>query len=102
VPEREVRFTEQFFDRLDWLLPEERSSMGEPSVTDFLLMELPTIRDLLSSRFEDVTVATSDPDVRVCVVTGVLVKAVAVFASIDQRDRVEVFWLVIDRYPEVP
>jgi hypothetical protein len=39
VPERQVRFTEQFFDRLDTLLPSERGTDGTPSVTDFLLLD---------------------------------------------------------------
>jgi hypothetical protein len=41
VPEREVRFTEQFFDRLELLLPSERGADGTPSITDFLLIDLP-------------------------------------------------------------
>jgi hypothetical protein len=41
VPERPVRFTEQFFNRLDWLLPSERGADGTPSVTDFLLLDGP-------------------------------------------------------------
>jgi hypothetical protein len=48
VPDRTVRFTEQFFDRLDELLPEQRASDGTPSITDFLLLDLPAIRDRLA------------------------------------------------------
>jgi hypothetical protein len=37
VPERPVRFTQQFLNRLDWLLPgERRHRLHTPSVTDFL------------------------------------------------------------------
>ena len=34
MPERPVQFTEQFFNRLDWLLPGRRRADGTPSVTD--------------------------------------------------------------------
>jgi hypothetical protein len=49
VTERQVRFTEQFFERLDSLLPTERGADGTPSVTDFLLLDLPAVRDRLAS-----------------------------------------------------
>ncbi len=52
MPEVQVRFTEQFFDRLDLLLPDERGLDGTPSVTDFLLFDLPTVRDELATDFE--------------------------------------------------
>ena len=48
--DRQVRFTEEFFERLDVLLPEERGTDGTPSVTDFLVFEVPPIRDRLASR----------------------------------------------------
>jgi hypothetical protein len=47
LPERQVRFTEQFFNRLEWLLPGERAADGMPSITDFLLFDLPRVRDRL-------------------------------------------------------
>lgn len=52
MPERQVRFTHSFFDQLDVLLPAERGADGSPSATDFLLYELPRIRDLLAADFE--------------------------------------------------
>ena len=45
VTERQIRFTEQFFDQLDLLLPSERGADGTPSITDFLLIDLPRVRD---------------------------------------------------------
>lgn len=47
VAERIVRFTAEFYDRLDELLPEQRGDDGTPSVTDFLLLDLPRVRDAL-------------------------------------------------------
>lgn len=49
VPERQVRFTEQFFDRLDTLLPSERGADGTPSVTDSVLLDLPAVRDRVAA-----------------------------------------------------
>lgn len=81
MPERQVRFTEQFFNRLELLLPEERGADGTPSITDFLLLDLPTVRDDLASNFESRTFPTNDPDVRVYIGTGLLVRAFAVYAA---------------------
>ena len=52
---RQVRVTQPFFDRLDELLPEQRSAAGAPSSTDFLLHEIPAIIDLLADLYESST-----------------------------------------------
>jgi hypothetical protein len=44
---RQVRVAPSFFDRLDELLPAERSPTGVPSTADFLLHEIPPLIDLL-------------------------------------------------------
>lgn len=67
MPERQVRFTEELFDRLDTLLPGERGLDGTPSVTDFLLFDLPTVRDRRAADFEH-----------------------------NRADIVEAFWLAVD------
>ncbi len=95
VAERLVRFTDQFFDRLGLLLPEERGADGMPSVTDFLMLDLPFVRDELAQRYEERTLNTNDPDVRVYIGTGALVRAFAVYATLSD-DTVDVFWLSID------
>jgi hypothetical protein len=96
VPERIVRFTEQFFNRLDSLLPDERATDGTPSVTDFIVHELPRVRDRLSEDFEGNTAAAEQPDVRVYVSSGILARAIAVFAALDDDDNVEAFWLSVE------
>ncbi len=65
-------------------------------MTDFLVFDLPTLRDDLARDFEGRTLPTDDPDVRVYIGTGVLVRALAVFAALDD-DAVEAFWITIDR-----
>jgi hypothetical protein len=95
VTERQVRFTEQFFDQLDRLLPGERGADGTPSVTDLLLLDLPRVRDRLAADYEGNTLPTDDPDVRVYVGAGVLVSRFAIFVALE-ADTVEAFWLSID------
>ena len=95
VRERQVRFTEQFFNRLDWLLPDERGADGTPSVTDFLLLDLPAVRDAIATDFEGRTFETDDPDARAYIGTGVLVGAFAIYAAIE-GDAIEAFWITID------
>lgn len=81
MAERPVRFLPQFFEELDQQLPTERGHDGAPSATDFLLYDLPTIRDALASDFERNTleVAGAEP-IRVLIGSGTLVRAVAVYA----------------------
>lgn len=52
TPRRAVRVIESFFDRLDELLPADRTAVGGPSATDFLLHDLPAIIDSLAVDFE--------------------------------------------------
>jgi hypothetical protein len=91
VPERIVRFTEQFFNRLDSLLPEGRGADGTPSVTDFIVHELPRVRDRLAEDFEANTTAAEQADVRVYVSSGILVEVIAVYAALDDDGNVEAF-----------
>lgn len=95
VRERQVRFTDEFFDRIDTLLPSERGADGTPSVTDFLLLDLPAVRDRLAMDYENNTLATDDPDVRVYIGSGILVERFAIYTVLE-ADIVDAFWLTID------
>ncbi len=97
MAEHQVRFTEEFFDQLE-LLPTERGADGTPSVTDFLLLELPSVRDQLATDFVGSTLGTDDPDIRVFIGAGILVGRFAVFGVLD-GDIVEAFWVTIDADP---
>lgn len=96
VLNRQVRFTEQFFDRLDELLPSERGPDGEPSITDFLLFDLPSVSDRLRSNYFENTLQTGEPEVRVYIGAGMLVARFAIFVALE-GEVVEAFWLSIDR-----
>lgn len=50
---RAVRVDPQFFTELDAHLGETRGPNGEPSASDFLLIELPTIADAFGERFDE-------------------------------------------------
>jgi hypothetical protein len=95
VSERQIRFTEQFFDRLDALLPSERGVDGTPSVTDFLLLDLPRVRDRLLADYQANTLATEDLEVRVYIGAGVLVSRYAIFVA-EEGETIVAFWVSID------
>lgn len=95
VSERQVRFTEQFFDHLAVLLPGERGNDGTPSITDFLLLDLPRVRDRLVWDYQGNTLATEDPDVRVYIGAGLLVSRYAIFVA-EEGEAIEAFWVSID------
>ena len=90
MTERTVRFTESFFERLEELLPTERGSDGTPSITDFLVLEVPGLRDGLAVDAVGLTRSTGNDGVRVYVNSGVLVPAVLMYMFVDEHD-VEVF-----------
>jgi hypothetical protein len=101
MTDRLVRFTESFFVDLDDQLPEERSASGAPSATDFLLYDLPRLRDALASGYEQSTLPVPDlAPIRVLAGTGTLVAAVALYAFLDARDFVVVVSIDIEMYPE--
>ena len=93
--DRQVRFTEQFFDRLDLGLPSERGADGTPSITDFLLFDLPRVRDDLVADYEANTLATDDPDVRLFIGAGLLVSRYAIYVALED-DVIEAFWIAIE------
>ncbi len=94
---RVVRFTKEFFEDLDSQLPEERPGDGGPSATDFLLFDLPPVRDLLASEFEKhTTLVPPGGAVFVCVVAGTLVAYFSLYAILNDDDVVEVLGIAID------
>ena len=52
MADRLVRFLPQFFDELDNQLPDQRAPDGRPSAADFLLYDLPRMRDRHATGFE--------------------------------------------------
>ena len=99
MPDRIVRFLQSFFDDLDSRLPVERSTGGEPSATDFLLYELPRLRDQLASDFVGNTLSLPElGPVRMMIAAGTLVQSVAIYAYLDANDDVVVVALDLDSH----
>lgn len=94
---RQVRVAPSFFDRLDELLPDERSPTGVASTADFLLHEIPPLIDLLAQDYEGATLDVPGvPDVRVMIATGVLVSHLALYLVLADDDAVDIIYLEID------
>ena len=71
---RTVRVDQSFFDDLDRHLGSDRGPNGEPSGTDFIVIDLPTVVDEFAVNFDSLPIAYPDrPDYRVLVVGGTLV-----------------------------
>jgi hypothetical protein len=47
-----VRVAESFFEQLDRRLSTDRDADGTPSVTDFLVLDLPAVVDRFASDFD--------------------------------------------------
>ena len=100
MTERIVRFHSEFFDHLDDILPAERSVAGMPSSTDFLLHELPRLRDLLAHDYEGSTLAVDGwDDLRLLIQRGTLVESVALYVSATGS---EVIVLSVEIQPHQP
>ena len=95
MTDRTVRFTESFFERLEELLPSERGADGTPSITDFLVLEVPGLRDGLAADAIGLTRSTSDDGIRVYINTGVLMPGVVMYMVVNEHD-VEVFHISFD------
>ena len=94
---RQVRVSQTFFDRLDELLPAERSAEGFPSATDFLLHEIPAVIDRFAVAFEESTTPfVAGSYIRVLITAGVFVNLMAVYAVIANDGAVEIIYLEIE------
>jgi len=78
-----LRVASSFFDRLDELLPAERTGTGTPSTADFLLHELPPLMDALAEDHAGMTLAVEGlPQVRVMIASGVLAPRLALYVTL--------------------
>ena len=96
---RTVRVDPAFFDELDAQLGPARGPKGEPSGTDFLVMDLPTIVDEFAEEFDTLPAAfIGRDDYRVLITTGTLVAASAVIGQLLADDTVVLMGIEIDPY----
>ena len=95
---REVRVTESFFDELDTQLGNQRGRVGEPSATDFIVVDLPRIVDEFAARFDDLPEAIPGVSAaRMLIGTGSLVKAYVVHGIETSIGVIELVGVELDR-----
>ena len=96
---RTVRVDPQFLTELDAQLGEARGPNGEPSASDFLLIELPTIAEAFGERFDELLrlyPERNDYRYRYLVAGGRLVYAVVVVGQLIDDDSISLFGIEID------
>lgn len=76
---REVRVADSFFVELDLQLGSERGPNGEPSATDFLVVDLPAIVEVFAAEFETLPETIGGlASMRMFIATSTLVRAFVV------------------------
>jgi hypothetical protein len=94
---RIVRVARDVFEELEEVLGTERGPLGEPSLTDFLTIELLAIVDMFATRFDDLaSLIEGRSDYRVLIVTGTLVHAIAVVGQLGADGAVEIVSIDVD------
>jgi hypothetical protein len=94
---RSVRVSHAVFDELDRVLGIERGPNGEPSVNDFLTIDLLPIVDAFATRFDELPEAVRGrPDYRLLISAGVLVRGVAVIGQITADGSIELLYIRLD------
>jgi len=97
IQRREVRVSDGFFRQLDEQLGAERGANGEPSATDFLVLDLPAVVEEFATRFDSLPEVVSGVSAgRVFVTTGLLVAALAVYGIALDDDAIELIGIEID------
>ena len=94
---RVVRVSADFFDQLDGQLGAERGPHGEPSATDFIVVDLPTIVERFATQFGALPEAVPGvPEARVVIGTGEVVRAFVVYGLLLTDGAVELIGVDID------
>jgi hypothetical protein len=97
VIRRIVRASPAFFVDLDRQLGPDRGPHGEPSATDFLVIELPAVVERFATGFETLPEAVEGvAEARMVIGTGRLVRAFAVYGLLMSDDSVELIGIEID------
>lgn len=92
-----VRFTSDFFHDLEQQLAATRGSLGQPSRTDFLEYELPSIREIFSTRFDELAPAIlGRSDYRVLIASGSVARAYSVVGQLIHDGTIEILQLDLE------
>ena len=94
---RSVRVTEAFFGQLDTYFGADRGPNGEPSSTDFIVLELPAIVERFAADFDRLPeIVNGVPAARMLITSGVLVRAIAVFGLATSETTVDLIGLTVE------
>jgi hypothetical protein len=94
---REVRVSEDFFRQLDDQLGLTRGLHGEPSSTDYLIIELPAVVERFATNFDSLAEFVGGvPTARMLVTTGVLVRASVVYGLEVADGGIELIGIMLD------
>lgn len=95
---RRVRVSEAFFEQLEELLPADRGPDGEPSATDFLVIDLPPIVDQFATSFDQIPeVIPGVPSARMLINVGRLVGTFVVFGLEAPDGSIDLIGLDVDQ-----
>lgn len=85
------------FDDLDRQLGSDRGPNGEPSSTDFIVIDLPTLVDEFAENFDTLPIAYPDrPDYGLLVVGGTLIAASVVVGQLVADDSIVLLDIELD------
>jgi hypothetical protein len=94
---REVRVSEEFFRQLDSQLGPTRGSAGEPSSTDYLIIELPAIVERFATDFDSLAEFVDGVHAaRMLITTGVLAPASVVYGLEVADGGIELIGVMLD------
>ncbi|MGQ0521419.1 MAG: hypothetical protein ACT4PX_09760 [Actinomycetota bacterium] len=94
---RTVRVSPVFFDDLDRQLGSDRGEHGEPSATDFLVIDLPTFVERFATDFDALPeVVEGVPAARLLVATGRLVHAAALYGVLAPDGSIDLVGVELD------
>jgi hypothetical protein len=94
---RVVRASTAFFEQLDTQLGAERGPHGQPSATDFLVVEVPAIVEAFATRFDELPEAVEGvPEARMVIGTGKLVRAFAAYGLLMDDGSIELIGVEIE------
>lgn len=94
---RVARVSSTFFDQLDEQLRTERGPAGEPSATDFTVIELPAVIERFAFGFESLPEMVDGASAgRMLIAPGLLVRAFAVYGMLLTDGSVELAGVTIE------
>jgi hypothetical protein len=98
TPDRQVvRVSSAFFDQLDAQFRAERSSEGQPSAHDFVVLELPVIVEKFATDFDSLPEAVPGvASTRTLIAPGLIVRVFAIHGTLLDDGSIELIGITID------